>query len=316
MKVGSWEAANACRASKRDTQNAASNIKPASNVLGVLPKYRIDPHLSEVVQRQSETMRVARIEFVLEQMRALNFLRHVKTVLKQAKREWTHMPAMKSESWHFDTLGEMLAIAASMEKEAIDGYLDLSARMSAFGRPDLAEVFNALVAEETDHLDKVREWSAVSGTEDTLTETTAEKLFDDEGAGIVAPELLSAYRAFSMAVRNEERAFMFWTYVSAHAQSREIRHAAERMAREELGHVAKLRSERRRAFHLERAKVSHARPDLRVLEDRLSRRLEATAANAKSGEREIVQEQCLASRSRMTSMEERGFQVDLPSMSD
>lgn len=222
------------------------------------------------------------------------------------------MPAMKSESWHFDTLGEMLAIAASMEKEAIDGYLDLSARMSAFGRPDLAEVFNALVAEETDHLDKVREWSAVSGTEDTLTETTAEKLFDDEGAGIVAPELLSAYRAFSMAVRNEERAFMFWTYVSAHAQSREIRHAAERMAREELGHVAKLRSERRRAFHLERAKVSHARPDLRVLEDRLSRRLEATAANAKSGEREIVQEQCLASRSRMTSMEERGFQVDLP----
>ena len=257
-------------------------------------------------------MRVAQIEFVLDQMWALNFLRHVKSVLKQAKREWTHMTTMKSESWHFDTLGEMLAIAASMEKEAIDGYLELSARMSAFGRPDLAKVFDALVVEETGHLDKVREWSDASGTVDTLTVCATETQFDDEGAGIVAPELLSAYRAFSMAVRNEERAFMFWTYVSAHAQSGEIRHAAERMAREELGHVAKLRSERRRAFHLERKEASHSRPDLRILEDRLSRRLEATAENAEPSEGEIVRQHCLASRARMKSMEERAFQLNLP----
>lgn len=257
-------------------------------------------------------MRVARIEFVLEQMRALNFLRHVKSVLKQGKREPMDMTAMKSESWHFDTLGEMLAIAASMEKEAIDGYLDLSARMSAFGRPDLAKVFDALVAEETGHLDKVREWSAVSGNVDTVTAGATETQFDDEGAGIVAPQLLSAYRAFSMAVRNEERAFMFWTYVSAHAQSSEIRHAAERMAREELGHVAKLRSERRRAFHLERTESSHTRSDLCILEGRLSGWLEATAEGAEPDLVQIVREHGLASRSRVRSLEGRAFQVQLP----
>ena len=55
-----------------------------------------------------------------------------------------------------------------------------------------------------------------------------------------------------MAVRNEERAFAFWSYVAAHAEVAEVRQAAETMAHEELGHVSILRRERRNAFHAER----------------------------------------------------------------
>ena len=73
-----------------------------------------------------------------------------------------------------------------------------------------------------------------------------------KGPATAHPRLLSAYRALSMAVRNEERAFAFWSYVAAHAGDADIRHAAETMAHEELGHVATLRRERRSAFHAER----------------------------------------------------------------
>lgn len=64
---------------------------------------------------------------------------------------------------------------------------------------------------------------------------------------------------------------MFWTYAAAHAPSEEIRQAAERLAREELGHVATLRRERRRAFHeMRHAEAGSVREDLPTLEGRLS----------------------------------------------
>jgi rubrerythrin len=64
-------------------------------------------------------------------------------------------------------------------------------------------------------------------------------------------KLLTPYRALASAVRHEERAFAFWTYVAAHADKTEVREAAERMALEELEHVSILRRERRKAFHAE-----------------------------------------------------------------
>jgi rubrerythrin len=85
-----------------------------------------------------------------------------------------------------------------------------------------------------------------------------------------------------MAVRNEERAFSFWSYVVAHAQNSDVRRAAEAMASEELEHVAKLRRERRRAYHAERSVTSGksvANDDLSVLELRLAERLDAFATD-------------------------------------
>lgn len=82
-----------------------------------------------------------------------------------------------------------------------------------------------------------------------------------------------------MAVRNEERAFVFWTYVAAHAPSKEIRVAAEHMAKEELGHVATLRRERRLAFHAGRRAAPNAiNADLPMLETQLANHLERIAA--------------------------------------
>lgn len=188
------------------------------------------------------------------------------------------MSEKKAEPWVMASMSELLSFARAMEQEAVDGYVALAARMRAENRPDLAAVFERLIAEETGHLGKVDQWLGGQAPEPV---TLNEPLFDDEGAGVVAPELLTSYRAFSMAVRNEERAFVFWTYASAHAPSDEIRQAAERLAREELGHVATLRRERRRAFHeMRRADATSVKGNLPALEKQLSELLKRHPASA------------------------------------
>lgn len=179
-----------------------------------------------------------------------------------------------SELWIVSSMNQLLALARSMEQEAISGYVALAERMRAENRSDLADVFEALRQQEEQHLGNVDNWIGKTDTAAISPVELAEPLFDDEGAAFVAPELLNSYRAFSMAVRNEERAFVFWTYVAAHAPTPEIREAAERMAREELEHVATLRRERRRAFHdLRRSGGKRVRADIAALEQGLADRL-------------------------------------------
>lgn len=211
------------------------------------------------------------------------------------------------EPWELSSLAELLALAARMEQESIDSYRDLSRRMERLERPDLARVFDALVAEEQGHLSKVDGWRDGLGvTNEVQPPGGPKEVFVDEGVGIVDPALLSAYRAFSMAVRNEERAFVFWTYVSAYAGTDQIREAAERMAREELGHVATLRRERRRAFHSERDRnivVSvDALPDL---ERRLVHLLDKLAASGSAaGKETVLHSFARESESRLASLAE------------
>ncbi|WP_331377027.1 ferritin-like domain-containing protein [Sinorhizobium chiapasense] len=213
------------------------------------------------------------------------------------------MPVKKTEPWTMASMDELLAFARAMEQEAIDGYVSLAARMRAENRPDLAAVFDRLIAEEEGHLENVDRWL---GDRAQLPVALSEPLFDDEGAGIVAPELLTSYRAFSMAVRNEERAFVFWTYAAAHAPNDELRRAAERLARDELGHIATLRRERRRAFHeMRHADTQAVRGNLPVLERRLSSLLmkRATSVGVLVAERLRAHSAEAAARSEVLSRE-------------
>lgn len=183
-----------------------------------------------------------------------------------------------------DSMEQLFAIAAEMERAAVDGYSGLAERMRRENRLDLAEVFDGLVAEKETHLAAIGRWS------DAITGKTPDRSalgwdpgasFDDEGAGAIAPELLSAYRAFAMAVRNEERAFAFWSYLAADASSDELRTVCEQMAREELTHMAALRRERRRAFHEQRSTATGGGHwTLSALEDRLGGLLDAAGEAA------------------------------------
>src|SRR5215210_3190268 len=155
-----------------------------------------------------------------------------------------------------ESIEELFAIAHAMDHEAATRYAEMARRLRREGNPSLAAVFERLAAEERDHLASVVHWSEKErgkAPDPMLVRWKPLETFDDEGASTTDPRLLSAYRSLSMAVRNEERAFAFWTYVAAYAKDREIRRAAETMAGEELNHVATLRRERRRAYHADRA---------------------------------------------------------------
>lgn len=212
-----------------------------------------------------------------------------------------HEPFMAVES-----MEELLAIAYAMEQEAMAEYSGLAERMRREGRPNLAGVFDLLAGEESHHLDSVVHWSErMIGHSPDLSKIRWDlgETFDDEGASEIAPELLSAYRAFSMAVRNEERAFLFWTYVAAHATTHELREAAEAMAKEELGHVATLRRERRAAFHRERTASTGNQPaTVASLEAELAHLLETIASRAPAGDTARLHELAAEARERANSL--------------
>ena len=162
---------------------------------------------------------------------------------------------MSEPAGTLESLDELFALANAMEMEAANRYSALARDMKRQNKGDLAEVFAQLAAAEREHVDSVTRWSQSrrgKAPDPALVRWEAPETFDAETAKeIGTSRLTTPYRALAMAVRNEERAFAFWSYLAAYSKDSEIKQAAEAMAREELGHVATLRKERRRAYHKE-----------------------------------------------------------------
>ncbi|MDN5002179.1 ferritin family protein [Bradyrhizobium sp. GCM10027634] len=182
------------------------------------------------------------------------------------------------------SLDELFALAHGMEQEAANRYDDLAEEMRKQGKHDLADVFANLGSAEREHVDSVAQWSQSRRgkvPDPALVRWQTPEAIDPEAAAEVkTSRLMTPYRALAMAVRNEERAFAFWSYLAAYSSDPEIKKASEAMAREELGHVAVLRKERRRAYHREHAREpaagsGTATPQInaRTLELRLANRL-------------------------------------------
>lgn len=189
------------------------------------------------------------------------------------------------------SLDELFALASAMEKEAADRYAGLAEEMRLQKRDDLQAVFAELADAEREHIESVTSWSQSrrgQAPDPMLVRWEVPETFDVEAsAEITGSRLMTPYRALSMAVRNEERAFAFWSYVAAFAVDPEIQKAAETMAREELAHVSTLRKQRRGAYHRERTAApsssSGERVDAAALERCLATRIaeiEATLQDA------------------------------------
>jgi rubrerythrin len=166
-----------------------------------------------------------------------------------------------------------------MEEEAADKYDSLANEMRGQGKDDLAAVFTHLAAAEREHVDSVTQWSqSRCGKRPDFAMVrweAPEALAPEVTAEVKTSQLMTPYRALAIAVRNEERAFAFWSYLAAYSHDPEVKKASEAMAREELGHVAALRKERRRAYHHEhdRNNAETALPHIDAA--RLERRLVA-----------------------------------------
>ncbi|MDA9435582.1 ferritin-like domain-containing protein [Bradyrhizobium sp. CCBAU 51627] len=161
-----------------------------------------------------------------------------------------------------ESLDELFALAHGMELEAANRYDDLAEEMRKQGKHDLADVFAKLGSAEREHVDSVAQWSQSRRgkvPDPALVRWQTPEAIDPEAAAEVkTSRLMTPYRALAMAVRNEERAFAFWSYLAAYSDDPEVKQASEAMAREELGHVTALRKERRRAYHREHAREPSA----------------------------------------------------------
>jgi rubrerythrin len=182
------------------------------------------------------------------------------------------------------SIEEIMATAHALEDAAVQRYRKLAAAMRAVAHEDVAQVFDDLTAEEEQHVLSVEKMTrsllqdapAASAVRWVLPET-----FGAEEAG--PPALLTPYKALSIAVRTEERAFAFWSYVAASAAVDTVRALAETMARQELLHASKLRVARRRAYHAQvgrKARQGSGAPPLDLAELRYESVRMATEATA------------------------------------
>jgi rubrerythrin len=152
------------------------------------------------------------------------------------------------------SLAELLAVGEAMERESAARYRELAARMAAAGNAEVAALFRKLELAERGHEEGIARRAAALGLPPGAGSVAWEtgEVFAPDDMADEDPYTLGAYRALSIAVHNEERAFAFYAYAAAHAPDEEVRRVAEELAQEELDHAAILRRERRKAWRRHR----------------------------------------------------------------
>jgi hypothetical protein len=183
---------------------------------------------------------------------------------------------------------EIFALASALATMAASRYAAVAVRLRGAELTSDADVFESLSAGQTAYRDALLQRAHRIGCRPDQTRMLRPlpDIFDDEGAMTSAPALLTPYRAFAMAVRNDERAFAFWSYIAAHANASDVQKEAEALACERLAQAAVLRCQRRNAFHKQRiaqplsGAESQPVAELAALELRLAELLERHASHA------------------------------------
>ncbi len=181
-------------------------------------------------------------------------------------------------------MATLVRIAKAIEDEAVRRYALLAGLMDRRGEPATALAFRVMLDEERRHVVAVDRWAASVGEPGPASGDFEWRLPADLSSSwedIAGSALLTPYRAFAVAVENEERAFSFYAYLAARAENEQTRAEAEKLGAEELRHAALLRRWRRRAYHRERRPTRPGPPQLdsvETLRDFLARQEAAIAA--------------------------------------
>lgn len=179
----------------------------------------------------------------------------------------------------------LVRIAAAIEEESARRYAGLAELMSARGAVATAAAFRAMHEEELRHVEWVERWAGTLAEPASPSGGFTWRLPPELAASwdeVANSALLTPFRAFAIAVCNEQRAFAFYTYLAARAVDDRVRREAEKLAAEELVHAATMRRWRRLAWHRERRESgAEAHPpvrDVAALESLLARAREEVLA--------------------------------------
>lgn len=157
-------------------------------------------------------------------------------------------------------MATLVGIARAIEDEAVRRYALLAELMERRDEPATAAAFRVMLEEERRHVAAVARWAASVDAPAPAADQLQWRLPADLAGSwddIAGSALLTPYRAFAVAVENEQRAFSFYAYLAAHADDAQVRAEAEKLGSEELRHAALFRRWRRRAYHRERRIPHH-----------------------------------------------------------
>ena len=185
---------------------------------------------------------------------------------------------------HPVTMSVLVGVADTIERESVRHYEALAALMERRGEAATAAAFHVMLEEERRHVDLVSRWSASIGEAVPASARFEWRLPADLSSSwdeIVGSARLTPYRAFAIAVDNEQRAFALYSYLASAAVEPRVAEQAEWLARDELRHAALMRRWRRQAYHRERRGPGEPAPadlSLRSLHDLLQEREAVIAA--------------------------------------
>jgi hypothetical protein len=153
------------------------------------------------------------------------------------------MQRLKTEPVEVVTdLGDVRRVAAALATAAARLYRRLADGAAELGRAEAARVF----AELESHYSAP---GSAGGHSDAGADLRTPVL-EEEGLG--DDRNLGAYEAWALAVRNSERTFAYWSYLSAHVGDPAVAGEAERLAEKADALAGRFRAERRRAYHATR----------------------------------------------------------------
>jgi len=152
------------------------------------------------------------------------------------------------------TVEQLLAVALSHERHAAQAFTEASKRMQAAGRHAVADLFASLAETEETHVRTLSAIAAQHGLDIGTLATVAGPRHNWADDILVAGATL--YDCLANAVRAEEEAFRFYTYVAGNAEDAATQALAERLSHEELAHAAEFRHLRRQAFHADKRTLS------------------------------------------------------------
>lgn len=172
-------------------------------------------------------------------------------------------------STNIQSTSELISIALAAERAAVRRYTELTEKMRAHGNQEAADVYAKLVKKEKKHAKKITEWAALEGmvVDDEAVSVRWEdpSVMTDYDVQARDPYRCTAYKALAFAVHNEERAFLFYTYVAADSDNEEVSHHALVLAGAELDHAASIRAMRRKAWHAQSESINASRIDPSVI---------------------------------------------------
>lgn len=156
----------------------------------------------------------------------------------------------------------LLSLARSLESEAARRYRELASSMRLREEARLAALFDFLANIEDKHAAQIAARAPSGLDEMPLAELPPREVLESFDAEAAESSLLNPYRALAIAVRNETRAFAFYSYLAAMAPKEPVRKLAEELAKEELTHADLLRRERRKAYRAQSAETRRPSPPL------------------------------------------------------